>query len=267
MIMKLGIVGCGKMGSALVKGAIEKNAIDGQKVIVIDLIPELAEKLSEDIGATIAKSNDELINNSDAILLCVKPQDMISLTNSFTKERNSKLFISIAAGVKISSLEESLKKEDRVIRVMPNTPAMIGHGASAQSRGKNATESDSKFVNKVLTAVGVAIEVPEKQLDAVTGLSGSGPAYIYTVIEALADGGVLVGLPKDKSLMLAAKTVIGAAEMVLNSSEHPAKLRDQVASPGGTTIAGLAALESGKLRSTLIEAVKVATKRSEELGS
>ena len=139
---------------------------------------------------------------------------------------------------------------------MPNTPAMIGHGASAQSRGKNATESDSKFVNKVLTAVGVAIEVPEKQLDAVTGLSGSGPAYIYTVIEALADGGVLVGLPKDKSLMLAAKTVIGAAEMVLNSGEHPAKLRDQVASPGGTTIAGLAALESGKLRSTLIEAVK-----------
>ena len=110
MIMKLGIVGCGKMGSALVKGAIEKNAIDGQKVIVIDLIPELAEKLSEDIGATIAKSNDELINNSDAILLCVKPQDMISLTNTFTKERNSKLFISIAAGVKISSLEESLKK-------------------------------------------------------------------------------------------------------------------------------------------------------------
>ena len=109
MIMKLGIVGCGKMGSALVKGAIEKNAIDGQKVIVIDLIPELAEKLSEDIGATIAKSNDELINNSDAILLCVKPQDMISLTNSFTKE-NSKLFISIAAGVKIGSLEESLKK-------------------------------------------------------------------------------------------------------------------------------------------------------------
>ena len=134
-------------------------------------------------------------------------------------------------------------------------------------RGKNATESDSEFVNKVLTAVGVAIEVPEKQLDAVTGLSGSGPAYIYTVIEALADGGVLVGLPKDKSLMLAAKTVIGAAEMVLNSNDHPAKLRDQVASPGGTTIAGLAALESGKLRSTLIEAVKVATKRSEELGS
>ena len=192
---------------------------------------------------------------------------MISLTDSFTKERSSKLFISIAAGIKIDDLKKSLKNDDRVIRVMPNTPAMIGQGASAQSKGKNATESDAEFVSKILNAVGISIEVPEKQLDAVTGLSGSGPAYIYTVIEALADGGVLVGLPKEKALTLAAKTVIGAAEMVMKSDEHPAKLRDQVASPGGTTIAGLAALESGKLRSTLIEAVKAATKRSEELGS
>ena len=265
--MNLGIIGCGKMGSALVKGAIRENAINGQQVMAIDLIPELAQQLSKDIGATIAKTNDELIENSDAILLCVKPQDMISLTNSFTKERSSKLFISIAAGIKIDDLEKSFKNDDRIIRVMPNTPAMIGQGASAQSRGKNATESDAQFVSNILNAVGIAIEVPEKQLDAVTGLSGSGPAYIYTVIEALADGGVLVGLPKEKALKLAAKTVIGAAEMVMKSDEHPAKLRDQVASPGGTTIAGLAALESGKLRSTLIEAVKAATKRSEELGS
>ena len=265
--MNLGIIGCGKMGSALVKGAIRENAIDGQKVMVIDLIPELAQKLSKDIRATIAETNDELIENSDAILLCVKPQDMFSLTNSFTKERSSKLFISIAAGIKIDDLEKSFKSDDRIIRVMPNTPAMIGQGASAQSKGKNATESDAEFVSKILNAVGISIEVPEKQLDAVTGLSGSGPAYIYTVIEALADGGVLVGLPKEKALTLAAKTVIGAAKMVMKSDEHPAKLRDQVASPGGTTIAGLAALESGKLRSTLIEAVKAATKRSEELGS
>ena len=265
--MYLGIIGCGKMGSALVKGAIKENAIDGQKVMVIDLVPELAQKLSNDIGATVAKTNDDLIKNADAILLCVKPQDMISLTDSFNKERSSKLFISIAAGIKIDDLEKSLKNDDRVIRVMPNTPAMIGQGASAQSKGKNATESDAEFVSKILNAVGISIEVPEKQLDAVTGLSGSGPAYIYTVIEALADGGVLVGLPKEKALTLAAKTVIGAAKMVMKSDEHPAKLRDQVASPGGTTIAGLAALESGKLRSTLIEAVKAATKRSEELGS
>ena len=265
--MNLGIIGCGKMGSALVKGAIKENAIDGQKVMVIDLVPELAQKLSNDIGATVAKTNDDLIKNADAILLCVKPQDMISLTDSFNKERSSKLFISIAAGIKIDDLEKSLKNDDRVIRVMPNTPAMIGQGASAQSKGKNATESDTEFVSKILNAVGISIEVPEKQLDAVTGLSGSGPAYIYTVIEALADGGVLVGLPKEKALTLAAKTVIGAAKMVMKSDEHPAKLRDQVASPGGTTIAGLAALESGKLRSTLIEAVKAATKRSEELGS
>ena len=265
--MNLGIIGCGKMGSALVKGAIKENAIDGQKVMVIDLVPELAQKLSNDIGATVAKTNDDLIKNADAILLCVKPQDMISLSDSFARERSSKLFISIAAGIKIDELENSLKNDDRVIRVMPNTPAMIGQGASAQSKGKNATESDTKFVSKILNAVGISIEVPEKQLDAVTGLSGSGPAYIYTVIEALADGGVLVGLPKEKALTLAAKTVIGAAKMVTKLDEHPAKLRDQVTSPGGTTIAGLAALESGKLRSTLIEAVKAATKRSEELGS
>ena len=192
---------------------------------------------------------------------------MISLTDSFNKERSSKLFISIAAGIKIDDLEKSLKNDDRVIRVMPNTPAMIGQGASAQSKGKNATKSDAEFVSKILNAVGISVELPEKRLDAVTGLSGSGPAYIYTVIEALADGGVLVGLPKEKALTLAAKTVIGAAKMVMKSNEHPAKLRDQVTSPGGTTIAGLAALESGKLRSTLIEAVKAATKRSEELGS
>ena len=265
--MNLGIIGCGKMGSALVKGAIKENAIDGQKVIVIDLVPELAQKLSNDIGATVAKTNDDLIKNADAILLCVKPQDMISLTDSFNKERSSKLFISIAAGIKIDDIEKSLKNDDRVIRVMPNTPAMIGQGASAQSKGKNATESDTEFVSKILNAVGISVELPEKRLDAVTGLSGSGPAYIYTVIEALADGGVLVGLPKEKALTLAAKTVIGAAKMVMKSNEHPAKLRDQVTSPGGTTIAGLAALESGKLRSTLIEAVKAATKRSEELGS
>ena len=174
--MNLGIIGCGKMGSALVKGAIKENAIDGQKVMVIDLIPELARKLSKEIGATIAKTNDDLIKNSDAIILCVKPQDMISLTDSFARERSSKLFISIAAGIKIDELENSLKNDDRVIRVMPNTPAMIGQGASAQSKGKNATESDTKFVSKILNAVGISIEVPEKQLDAVTGLSGSGPA-------------------------------------------------------------------------------------------
>ena len=171
--MNLGIIGCGKMGSALVKGAIRENAIDGQKVMVIDLIPELAQKLSKDIGATIAETNDELIENSDAILFCVKPQDIFSLTNSFNKERSSKLFISIAAGIKIDDLEKSFKSDDRIIRVMPNTPAMIGQGASAQSRSKNATESDSQFVSNILNAVGIAIEVPEKQLDAVTGLSGS----------------------------------------------------------------------------------------------
>ena len=267
MIMKLGVIGCGKMGSALVKGAISKGAIESGEVLVFDTFEESAERLSKEIGVKIANNSNDLVKNSDAVLLCVKPQDIISLTECLDKDRNGILFISIAAGVKIQDLEKSLLDKDRVIRVMPNTPAMIGKGASAQSRGSNATESDIQFVKNLLNAVGIALEVPEKQLDAVTGLSGSGPAYIYTVIEAMADGGVLVGLPKDQALMLAAQTVSGAAEMIINSKEHPATLRDQVSSPGGTTIAGLAAIESGKLRSTLIEAVKAATERSKELGN
>ncbi|MDB4721510.1 pyrroline-5-carboxylate reductase, partial [Verrucomicrobiales bacterium] len=173
---------------------------------------------------------------------------------------------SIAAGLQLLDLEKSLGESARVIRVMPNTPALVGKGASAFSRGTRATDDDADFVTNILGSVGKVLEVPENQIDAITGLSGSGPAYIYTIIEALADGGVLVGLPKDKSLLLAAQTVAGAAEMVLQTKEHPASLRDQVTSPGGTTIAGLAALESGKLRATLIEAVKAATLRSEELG-
>ena len=265
--MRLGVIGCGKMGSALIKGAVIKGAIQGDEVMVFDTFRESAEVLSKQVGAQISNSSNNLVRNSEAVLLCVKPQDIISLTSSIDRDRDGILFISIAAGVKIHDLEKSLLKEDRVIRVMPNTPAMIGKGASAQSRGTNAIESDTQFVANLLNAVGVTLEVPEKQLDAVTGLSGSGPAYIYTVIEAMADGGVLVGLPKDQSLMLAAQTVSGAAEMIINSKEHPAKLRDQVSSPGGTTIAGLAALESGKLRSTLIEAVQAATKRSQELGN
>ncbi|MDE0569515.1 MAG: pyrroline-5-carboxylate reductase, partial [Verrucomicrobiales bacterium] len=188
---------------------------------------------------------------------------MLEGLNSLTQ---SKLFISIAAGLQLMDLEESLGESARVIRVMPNTPALVGKGASAFSRGTKANDEDTNFVINILGSVGKVLEVPEKQIDAITGLSGSGPAYIYTVIEALADGGVLVGLPEDQALLLAAQTVSGAAEMILQTGEHPASLRDQVASPGGTTVAGLAALESGKLRATLIDAVRAATLRSKELG-
>ena len=180
---------------------------------------------------------------------------------------SGKLFISIAAGVTITAIEEALGSDARVIRVMPNTPALIGQGASAYALGTHATASDSELAASLLASVGTVAEVPEKLLDAVTGLSGSGPAYVYTIIEALADGGVLCGLPKDKAVQLAAQTVAGAANMVLSTGEHPAALRDQVTSPGGTTIAGLQTIEAGNLRATLIDAVEAACSRSKQLGS
>lgn len=254
------------MGSALVKGAVKEGSIAANSVSVFDVIDSASKRLANEIKATIALSNDDLIDSCDAVLLCVKPQDTLKMLEGLKPLTQSTLFISIAAGLKLLNFEESLGENARVIRVMPNTPALVGKGASAFSRGTRATDEDANFVMNLLGSVGKVLEVPEKQIDAITGLSGSGPAYIYTVIEALADGGVLVGLPKDKSLLLAAQTVAGAAEMVMQTGEHPASLRDQVTSPGGTTIAGLASLESGKLRATLIDAVRAATVRSEELG-
>ncbi len=265
--MKLGIIGCGKMGSALLKGAVKSKAVNPAEVFLHDAFSQCAEQLATETGARSLGSNAEVIKQSEAVLLCVKPQDMLGMLCELPAMPEPPLFISIAAGLTISSLEQALGASSRIIRVMPNTPALVGKGASAFSRGPNANDNDADFVHAVLKAVGTVTEVPEKQLDAVTGLSGSGPAYIYTVIEALADGGVLMGLPKDKALKLAAQTVAGAAAMVLQQDEHPANLRDQVTSPGGTTIAGLSALEAGAFRATLIEAVRTATHRSIELGA
>ena len=265
-IMKLGIIGCGKMGSALLKGAVQSKSVNPAEVFLHDAFSQLADQLAADTGATPLGSNAEVIAQSEAVLLCVKPQDMLGMLEQLPETAEPPLFISIAAGLTISSLEQVLGANSRVVRVMPNTPALVSKGASAFSRGAGVNDEDTQFVHSILKAVGTVTEVPEKQMDAVTGLSGSGPAYIYTAIEALADGGVLMGLPKDKALTLAAQTVAGAAEMVLQQDEHPANLRDQVTSPGGTTIAGLSALEAGAFRATLIEAVRTATHRATELG-
>ncbi len=267
MSTKLGIIGCGKMGSALLKGAVSAEAVVPADVAVFDQYKLAADALAEASGAKAVDSNSEVVGFADAILLCVKPQDMLSMLSELGEECAGKLFISIAAGVTIPALEDALDPGARVIRVMPNTPALVGMGAAAFALGAAASEEDSAFATKMLSSVGTVTEVPEKLLDAVTGLSGSGPAYIYTIIEALSDGGVLCGLPKDKAVQLAAQTVAGAAKMVLYTGEHPAALRDQVTSPGGTTIAGLQALESGNLRATLIKAVEKATQRSKELGA
>jgi pyrroline-5-carboxylate reductase len=178
-----------------------------------------------------------------------------------------RLVISIAAGITLAALEDAAGVQDRVIRAMPNTPALVGKGAAGFCLGTRATREDAAVAKHLLGSTGLAVEVPERLMNAVTGLSGSGPAYIYLVIEALADGGVRMGIPRADAIQLAAQTVLGAAAMVMETGQHPAVLKDMVTSPGGTTIAGLAELERNGLRSALIEAVTAATRRADELGN
>ncbi len=279
--MKLGFIGCGKMAAALVKGVIKSGLCKPADITVSDVHAPSAEKLRAETGVNVGASNPEVLAASDAIVLAVKPGDALAAIQSIASQqveasmrwawkgddKASKLLISIVAGLPLHSIEQAAGGKLRIIRVMPNTPALVLAGASAFTTGTQATEDDAEVAQKIFGSVGVAVRVKEALLDAVTGLSGSGPAYVYTIIEALADGGVLMGLPRDLALQLAAKTVAGAAEMVLQSGLHPATLRDQVTSPGGTTIAGMEALESHGLRSALLAAVRAATERSAALGA
>ncbi|MGI8604070.1 MAG: pyrroline-5-carboxylate reductase [Verrucomicrobiales bacterium] len=265
--MKLGLIGCGKMGSALLLGILAKKLCRARDVTVRDSDPAAVAKLRRSApGVRIAKNTEEIVAGTDAVLVCVKPTDVPGVMAQLGRAAKSPLLISIAAGVKIGAIEKAAGAQCRVARVMPNTPALIGKGAAAYALGSRATNADGALTEKLLGAVGTVSRVDEKLLDAVTGVSGSGPAYVYLIIEALADAGVLVGLAREVSLQLAAQTVAGAAEMVLRTGQHPGALRDQVASPGGTTIAGIAVLEERGLRSALIEAVRAATARSVELG-
>ncbi|MDZ4289822.1 MAG: pyrroline-5-carboxylate reductase [Prosthecobacter sp.] len=266
-MLKLGLIGCGKMGGALLRGVEKALGASKLSVALSDVVPAAVDALAKSLSCeTRAGSPAEAAQASDIVLLAVKPGDMEALCKSLAKVKGSRLYLSIAAGLKLEDLEAWLGAKQRVIRSMPNTPALVGTGAAAFARGSAATDEDAALAAKILGSVGTADEVPEKLLDAVTGLSGSGPAYVYTVIEALADGGVLMGLPRTTALKLAAQTVAGAARMVLETGKHPAALRDEVTSPGGTTIAGLEQLEEHGLRNALIQAVRKATEKSRELG-
>ncbi|QDU88170.1 Pyrroline-5-carboxylate reductase [Pirellulimonas nuda] len=265
---KLAFIGAGQMATALAGGMVRSKQADARQIWASDPDPKARERFESAIpGANAVAETAQAVIDAETVVLAVKPQyagealaDAAPAIDALT------LVVSIAAGVKIGSIAAALPDGARVVRVMPNTPCLIGQGASAYCLGPHATSEDGRRVAKILGAVGMAIELPERLLDAVTGLSGSGPAYVYTVIEALTDGGVLVGLPRDAALRLAAHTVAGAAAMVIETGQHPAQLRDVVTSPGGTTIAGLAELERGGLRSTLIDTVAAATDRSQELG-
>jgi pyrroline-5-carboxylate reductase len=265
--MKLGVIGCGKMGTALVEGAIRSGAVAASDVVGVDPVQAAREHFAKSTGATVANEISALAG-MDVILLCTKPHDVATALRETSTASNGKplLVISIAAGITLDSLENAAASNFRVVRAMPNTPALVGKGAAGYCLGSRASREDADLARQLLGSVGLAVEVPERLIDAVTGLSGSGPAYVYLIIEALADGGVRCGLPRADALHLAAQTVLGAAAMVLETGEHPAVLKDMVTSPGGTTIAGLAELERQGLRSALIDAVTAATRRATELG-
>ena len=264
---KIGFIGGGKMGEALAKGLIRAKLSTADSIIVSDVDNKRCQVFEEETGIKTTQDNREVTANSDVIILAVKPNIMGTILEELKNDITSEhLVVSIAAGIPLNFMESSLNEECRTIRVMPNTPCLVGETAAGYALGKNATLDDGELVGRILNAVGKSYLLEEKYLDAVTGLSGSGPAFIYTVIEALADGGVKMGLPRDVSTELAAQTAFGAAKMVLESDAHIGELKDSVTSPGGTTIEGLHALEKGGLSNTLINAVEAATKKSKRLG-
>jgi pyrroline-5-carboxylate reductase len=266
--MTIGFIGSGKMASALLEGILRAAIARPEDIYITDKIAAAAADLAKRTGVSALPSNAAVAAEAGVLILCVKPGDVPAALRE-AGDLSGKLLISIAAGIPLRRLREWAQGGPRCIRVMPNTPALIGLGAAAYATeaADGAHEEDMAVADRIFGAVGIAVRTREELLDAVTGLSGSGPAFVYTVIEALADGGVLMGLPRDTALRLAAQTVQGAAAMVLQTGLHPAQLRDQVTSPGGTTIAGLEALEEAGLRSALIAAVRAATERSGELGA
>ena len=264
----LAVLGAGMMGGALARGLVRAGAMPAAQIALYDAVPAAAARLAADLGpeARVAASAPEAAAGADILLLAVKPHVIPSLLDSLSPTlQPTQLVLSIAAGVTLAKMEALTPDGIPVIRVMPNTPALVGQGATALSRGRHATDEHLELARSLFSAVGEVVVVEERLMDAVTGLSGSGPAYVYLIIEALADGGVKAGLPRDTARRLAAQTVLGAAQMVLTSGEHPAQLKDNVTTPGGTTIAALAVLERAGVRSALIDAVEASANRSKEL--
>lgn len=265
---RVGFIGTGRMATSLATGLRSAGLVDGSSLFGTDVIAAASKNFQEATGGQTVKTLAELAQNADVVFLSVKPQHMSGVLSELaTHITDSHLIVSIAAGVPLRTMASALGQERRLVRVMPNTPCLVGAGASAFAMGDNAKSEDAELVKSLLETVGIAVEVPENLLDAVTGLSGSGPAYVYQIIEALSDGGVRMGLPRAIATQLAAQTLLGAARMVLETGEHPGVLKDAVTSPGGTTIAGLHTLERGGVRASLMNAVEAATKRSQELGS
>jgi len=265
---KICILGTGNMGQALVSGLVGSGSSKPKNIICTDVRETKLKAIEKQYGVQTTTSNLEAVSRAEIIIYAVKPQIMAAVINETAEKLDmSKLIISIAAGVPVAALESCLNKELRLIRVMPNIAAAVKEAATAVAAGKHASKEDVQLAMAIFDSIGRTVFIEENYLmDAITGLSGSGPAYIFLIVEALADAGVKVGLSRQEALFLSAQTVLGAAKMLIETQEHPGQLRDKVTSPGGTAIAGLATLEEGGLRTTLIHAVEVATNRSRELG-
>jgi pyrroline-5-carboxylate reductase len=263
--MRFAFIGGGVMAEALIRAVLARGLASPEEIAVADPVEARREALAA-LGARAVAANAEAAAGADLVVLASKPSVVPTALQPLSGVLTSKqLVVSIAAGVPLRTLESLVPAGVPVVRVMPNTPAQVGAGAAAFCRGTHATEAHAAQVTEFLNAAGACVEVPESLMDAVTGLSGSGPAFVCLVIEALADGGVQMGLPRPVALTLAAQTVMGTGQLILESGDHPAVWKGRVATPGGTTIAGLAALEAGGLRSALINAVGAATRRSREL--
>ena len=265
--LTVGFLGAGKMATALGSGLVRAGIAAKENLIASDVSPQAQEAFAKATGGKTTGFNPDVAKAASTLIVAVKPDQVEGLLKEISPALTEKhLIISIAAGVTLAKMEASLPAGARVVRVMPNTPALVEASASAFSLCKSATSEDAQLVTKLFSAVGVAYQVKESLLDAVTGLSGSGPAYVYVIIEALSDGGVAAGLPRDIATKLAAQTVLGGAKMVLETNLHPGALKDMVTSPGGTTIEGLHELEKGGVRAALMNAVRAAAAKARAIG-
>lgn len=265
--LRIGFLGAGKMASALANGIVKAGLATPGNIIGSDVVDAARDGFAKAVECKVTAWNPEVVEFADVLIVAVKPDQVSGVLGELAGRISERhLVVSIAAGVTLAKLAASLQTGARLVRVMPNTPALVGASASAFALGGSATADDGALTQRIFSAVGVAYQVKESLLDAVTGLSGSGPAYAYLMVEALSDGGVAAGLPREVATKLAAQTLLGAAKMVLETGLHPGALKDMVTSPGGTTIEGLHELERGGLRGTLMNAVRAAAEKSKKLG-
>jgi pyrroline-5-carboxylate reductase len=268
LAQSIGFLGTGNMAEALIKGLIGSGVVEAKQIHGSDPRKERCQEMRDRYAIHATTHNEDVVRHAEIVVLSVKPQILPRVLDEIAPHlKPSALVISIAAGTPLVAIERRLPPGTRVVRTMPNTPALVGAGATAIAAGSHAKEADVEATQRIFDAVGMTVVIDESQLDAVTGLSGSGPAYVFLIIEALSDAGVKMGLSRYNAQALAAQTLLGSAKLLIETHEHPGRLKDMVTSPGGTAIAGLHTLEAGGLRTTLINAVEAATNRSRELGA